>query len=282
MTLLLPAPPAFGYFITNDDSPASATAFGTAVTAAGTANTKGTWVAIHATISYDLYVHNLMVTAGGTAAASDRFLFDLGIGPDAANVTVIAENLVGDNVASVISGGRYYGQVPLYVPAGTQLWARCQSETASDAMRLWVASWGAPDHPESFPKVSYIEALGAGTSGVTTGATVSVGASGALGTATSMGSFTRDVCAVFMAGGSDDTSLTAVAYVGALATDSTPTVQELGVCFTMNGSANNEVRGSSSVIWCDIPSGQIVSGRLSCTGTSDSTMWAIAYGCVRG
>lgn len=287
MTLLLPAPPAFGYFVTNDDSPAAANAYGTTLTASGSTNTKGSWTAIHATVSYDLYLHNITFSSGGVGNSSIRNQIDLGIGPDSSNVTVICENLVGDNSGSTgaasgwLPGGRNYYQVPLYVPAGTQLWGRVASNTASQTVRIAVNSWGAPDHPESFPKISYIESLGEST-GTTTGTAITAGASGALGTATSLGSFTNDVCAVFMVGSSDSGTLTAVAYVGALATDATATVQELGLCFTMNGNASEEVRAQSSVVWADIPSGQVVSARLSCTGTSDASMWAIAYGCVRG
>lgn len=281
MTLLLPAPPAFGYAITNEDSPTGG-AFGATVTASASTNTKGSWTAIHATISYDLYVHTINFTEVATSLSSSRLFVDLGIGPDAANVTVVAENLVADNAAPHTQGGRVYHGFPLYIPSGTQLWARCQANTASDTVRVQVSSWGAPDHPESFPKISFIEALGESL-GTTTGTAITAGATGTLGTATSMGSFTNDVCAVSMAIGSDDSSLTAVNYLGAVATDATATVQELGIaCDHKNLSTVEAVRSNATPIWCDIPSGQTVSARISCTGTSDSTMWAILYGFVRG
>lgn len=287
MTLLLPAPPAFGYFVTNDDSPSAANTYGTTITASGSTNTKGTWVAVHATVTYDLYLHNITFSSGGVGNASARSQVDLGIGPDASNVTVICENLVADNSGTTgagsgwLVGGRFYAQIPLYVPAGTQLWARSQSNTASQTVRIAVNSWGAPDHPESFPKISYIESIGESL-GTTTGTSITSGASGALGTSTSLGTPTNNLCAVFYAMSSDTTTMAAVGYVGALTTDATATVQELGLCATMNGNASEEVRHSSTVIWCDIPSGQTIGGRMSCTGTADATMWGIAYGCVRG
>ena len=286
MTLLLPAPPSFNYFITNEDSPSAAASYGTLVTASGTVNTKGSWVAVHSSIAYDLYVHDIFFSAGGVGNASTRNLVDLGIGPDASNVTVKAENLCADNtggtgsVAGMLSGGRVYMQVPLYVSAGTQLWARAQSNTASKTLRVAVCSWGAPDHPESYPKIGFIESLGE-TLASTSGTAITPGASGALGTSTSLGSFTNDVCAVFMTMSSDSGTLTAVAYVGALTTDATATVQELGLCCTMCGNASEEVRCQSTVVWCDIPAGQVVGGRMSCTGTANATMWEMAYGCVR-
>jgi hypothetical protein len=286
MTLLLPASPAFGYFVTNEDSPAAANSYGTTLTASGTTHTKGSWAAIHATIDYDLYVHNIVFSSGGVGNANTRNLVDLGIGPDSSNVTVIAENLnaanCGNNAAGSgwLPGGVSYMQVPLYVPAGTQLWGRTQSNTASQTVRVAVNSWGGPDHAESYPKISYIEALGESTAN-TNGTSITPGASGALGALGSLGGFTNDVCAVFMGAGSDDTTLSAVGYVGAL-TVGFVGQQELGLCFTMNGNASEEVRSSSSVIWADIPAAETIGARLSCTGTADSTMWAIAYGCVRG
>jgi len=286
MTLLLPAPPSFNYFLTNEDSPNSSSVYGTLVTASGSTNTKGSWVAVHSSIAYDLYLHDIVISAGGTGNVSVRNLIDLGIGPDASNVTVKAENLSGCNTGSTgassgfFPGGRNYMQVPLYVPAGTQLWARAQSNTASKTMRVAVCSWGAPDHPESYPKIGFIESLGENLAS-TSGVAITPGASGALGTATSLGSFTNDVCAAFMTMSSDSGTLTAVGYVGALTTDATATVQELGLCCTMCGNASEEVRCHSTVVWCDIPAGQTVGGRMSCTGTANATMWEIAYGCVR-
>lgn len=286
MTLLLPAPPSFNYFVTNEDSPASSSTLGTLVTASGSTNTKGTWVAIHSTISYDLYVHDICLSAGGTGNATVRNFVDLGVGPDASNVTVKVENLCGDNTggtgasAGFFSGGRNYLQVPLYVNAGTQLWARSQSNVASKTVRIWVNSWGAPDHAESFPKIGYIESIGESL-GTTTGTAVTHGTSGTLGTSTSMGSFTNDVCALMLTGSSDNATLTAVGYVGALTTDATATVQELGLCMTMNGNASEEVRCQSTVVWADIPAGQTIGARLSCTGTGDTGMWTMVHGCVR-
>jgi hypothetical protein len=279
MTLLLPAPPAFGYFVTNEDSPTGGS-YGTAVTC-GAADTKGTWVALLPTISYDLYLHTFTFTEGNVSTFATNIFVDLGIGPDASNVTVKAENLVACNAAPHTQGGRVYHSLPLYVSAGTQLWARAQSSTASQTVRVHAASWGAPDHPESYPKIGFIEALGENTAS-TTGTAITAGASGALGTATSMGSFTNDVCAVGMAISSDDASLTAVAYLGAVCTDATATVQELGICCDHKSLSTVEaIRANSTPIWCDIPAGQTMSARISCIGVSDSTMWAILYGFVR-
>lgn len=281
MTLLLPAPPAFGYFVTNEDSPTGGS-FGTSVPASGSTNTKSAWVAIHSTITYDLYYHTISFSEVAASGVTSRLLCDLGIGPDTSNVTVIAENLNGSNAAPHSQGGSTYHGWPLYVPAGTLLFARTQSNIASQACRVHVASWGAPDHPESFPKISYIEALGEST-GTTTGTAITAGATGTLGTATSMGSFTNDVCAVGMSIGSDAAALTAVGYVGAIATDATATVQELGiVCTHKNLSTTEQVRGTHSLAWVSIPASQTMSARISCSGTSDGSMWAILYGLVRG
>jgi len=281
MTLLLPAPPAFGYAITNEDSPSGGT-FGPSVPAPASTNTKGTWVAIHATINYDLYYHTINFSEVSATGVSSRVLCDLGIGPDSSNVTVIAENLNASNAAPHSQGGTVYHSWPLYVPAGTQLWARTQSNIANQACRVQVSSWGGLDHPESFPKISFIEALGEAT-GTTSGTAITAGASGALGTATSMGAFANDVCAVGMSIGSDNAALTAGGYLGAVATDATATVQELGtICTHKNLTTVEAVRENHTLAWCDIPAGQTMSARISCTGTSDGSFWAILYGFVRG
>lgn len=282
MTLLLPAPPAFGYFVTNEDSPTGGQ-YGTSVPAPAGTNSKSAWVALLPTISYDLYRHTISFSEVSASGASSRLLCDLGVGPDASNVTVIAENLNGSNAAPHTQGGSVYHGWPLYVPAGTQLWARTQSNVANQACRVHVSSWGAPDHAESWPKISFIEALGESTA-TTTGTAITAGATGTLGTATTLGGgFANDVCGVGMSIGSDASALSAVGYLGAIATDATATVQELGtVCTHKNLSTVEAVRENHTMAWCDIPAGQTMSARISCTGTSDGSMWAILYGFVRG
>jgi hypothetical protein len=281
MTLLLPAPPAFGYFVTNEDSP-SGGAYGASVAASGSTNTKGTWVAIHATISYDLYVHTITLTEGNVSTQSTRIFVDLGIGPDASNVTVVAENLEGSNAAPHTQGGRVYHAFPLYIPSGTQLWARSQSNIASQTVRVHVASWGAPDHPESFPKISFIESIGEVLTS-TTSAGMTPGASGTLGGLSNMGTASNDICALSMGVGSQDASLTAVAYLGAVATTAAAQTQELGICTDhKNLSTVEAVRSNSTVVWCDVAAGVELDARLSCTGTADSSMTGVLYGFVRG
>lgn len=117
----------------------SGTASGVSVAAAGTANTKGSWTTIVASTAFDYDLVNVVGWAANSGNVANQYAFDIGVGAAASEVVVIPNLMVYE-----LAGGPYIGaksfdaQVPVSIPAGSRIAARCQSTTASKAMRVWV------------------------------------------------------------------------------------------------------------------------------------------------
>lgn len=276
----------WGYQVNNDDSAGSGTTYGTNLTASGSTNTKGTWTAIHSTITYDLYWHRVTFTANGTtatdmqgAAASRQGLIDLGIGPDASNVTVVAENLLCGS-ASTFGGqlGRNY-LFPLYIPAGTQLWARLQGNVASITCRAAVASYGNPDRSGVFPVIQYIESIGANT-GTSVGTSITPGSNGAMGTDIAVDATANsDYCGFFCAMACEDTTMGNLTHVANVLVGA-DAEEDLGNLTQQSHNSSEFMNSMSWPTFFDCPVGTSVGARASCTGTPDATMSIIAYGMI--
>jgi len=289
MPLLLPTPPTFGYFLTNDDSPGSSTTFGTSITASGSTNTKGTWTTLGMTPSYDLYYHRVHFAANGTAAtdmngaaASRQGLMDIGYSIDGGTtVFTIVENLIVGST-SVIGGqnGRVY-ELPFYVPSGSTIYARLQSNVASATCRIAIMSWGGLANPEQFPRVGMVEAIGAAT-GTSVGTSITPGASGAMGAYAQMvASAANNYIGITMGEACTDTTMAAVNYTGLVGIGAA-TEQELGLCYWSSHNGAEWINSTSFPLWANIPTGIRIALKMSCTGTSDSSITAAAYGFVRG
>lgn len=99
--------------------------YGTVVTAGASANLKGSWVALSDAIPFDAYGLELHFQQANSVVK--RFLFDLGIGSAGQE-----QVLVADFPATSDTGGRFVEKlfVPLFIPAGTRVVMRCQSQTA--------------------------------------------------------------------------------------------------------------------------------------------------------
>jgi hypothetical protein len=108
---------------------------GTQVTGGGTANTKGSWTQIAAATSADIHFLSAFIDvqdAFGSSAAQP-FLVDIGIGAAGSEIALIP-NLLWSNPGQ---GGRQMVSValPIFIPAGTRISARCQSNAA---FQNWV------------------------------------------------------------------------------------------------------------------------------------------------
>jgi hypothetical protein len=280
MTLLLPTPPSYSYHVTNDDSPGSSTTYGTTVTA-GTANTKGNWVAIHSTISYDLFKHRVVFTVVNTAVTSEQMLVDLGIGPDTSNVTVVASNLVAGSASNAAGQiGRVY-MLPLFIPAGTLLFARCQSNIASNTVLCAVQSWGGSDRPGMGPIVTYIEDIGAATAS-STGTAITPGNSGALGSYAQLtAASANDYVGFTLAGGCTNTVITALSQLFSIGIGAATEV-DIGTLHYWAGNASEWINAYSDFVPWDVPAGTRIAARGSSTGTADTSQFAVGYGFISG
>lgn len=275
--MLLAPPGSFGYYVAADDTPSNP--YGVAVTGSGTANTMGSWVSILGTISYDLFWLFVTFTDTNTSATSEQVLADLGIGPDSANVTNIADFLLAGSAANITQPERprtYFA--PLFVPAGTQLWARCQSNIASNVLDVNVQGWGGPDRPASFPVIHKWEAEGE-AAGSSVGTTIVPGASGAQGTYTQMvASSAFDYVGAMMAHACEDTTMTLTSQTGGIGIGAA-TEQDLGTCYFAVHTTNERIGSESIPVFADIPAATRLAARMSSDIASvDTTQSAIIYG----
>jgi hypothetical protein len=272
--VLLAPPVGFGYRITNDNTMSST--FGTTLTASGSTHTMGTWVSLLSTIDEDIYWVWITLTNANTAGTPEQVLVDLGIGPDSSNVTVIAHALSGSCAGAPTAGGRNF-IAPLFIPAGTQLWGRCQSSIASNTIVAAVQAWGAPDRPGSFPVVHAWEPEGENL-GTSLGTTVTPGASGAQGAYAQMAaSAAFDYVGCMFAACCADTTQSVSAYGGAIGIGAA-TEEDLGLCYWERHTGNEDHASLSIPVFADIPAGTRIAARMSCHTTSDATMSGIAYG----
>ncbi|MGH8700059.1 MAG: hypothetical protein ACREVR_02630 [Burkholderiales bacterium] len=108
----------------------TSTSLGTAITASGSANTKGAWTQIIASTDHDARGIGISLVTPDDSASPGRWdgLIDIGIGA-AASEQVIVPNLL---LSAVYEGGNgKYFWFPLFIPKGTRLAARMQCSTAS-------------------------------------------------------------------------------------------------------------------------------------------------------
>ena len=114
----------FGWDICNGTSVGSINTGtgGTTVTASGSANTKGSWTQLIAASASDCVMLGIMLCAGATQVA-----VDIGVG-GSGNEVVVIPNLM-TTMGVVVSSDTTL--VPLAIPAGTRIAARCASPTGS-------------------------------------------------------------------------------------------------------------------------------------------------------
>lgn len=105
----------------------------------GAANTKGSYAELLASATYDAQGFFLWMQKAGHS--NNDVLVDVAVGA-AASETIIVNNLVGPNVGNG-ECTQYY--IPLPIPAGTRLSARCQAVGASDVSKIGVTL--ASGHP---------------------------------------------------------------------------------------------------------------------------------------
>lgn len=118
---------------------------GTTVTASSTANTKGSYAQLIATTAADCVM--VYIQATNLLAVTVNFLVDIAIGPSGSEKVVVPNIfMVG---ASATGGSCFDTLIPLSIPQGTAVSARCQCSTASGAISLKLTTFdGAFTHSE--------------------------------------------------------------------------------------------------------------------------------------
>lgn len=112
-----------------------ASSLGTLLTAAGSANAKGSYAQLVAATTYDLDGFYIWLKDANTNNVS--YLVDIAIG-GAGSEQILVANMVYNTVTGANSGG--YGLwVPMYIPAGSRVAGRCQCTTASATLTASIA-----------------------------------------------------------------------------------------------------------------------------------------------
>ena len=284
--MLLPPHSHFSYFPSTSSVPGvqASNASGLLVTSSASANTYGTWTELHAGLTYPSYFMVFRMagvrTSGDVITATTLNAWcDIGIGPDNANVTVIAEKLSCSNAQGL--GSIFW--LPLYVPADVKVWVRHQNTAGSAKCYVSAAFNGGQMNPGTFPFATRIVAIGA-TAASTTGTAITPGTTNAEGSWTQMiASSAEDYLGLMLSGLINvDTSITTAMMtsgdVGFGGSGSEDTIGE-NVMFGHIFTANEQRESVSFPAFCGIKAGSRIVARVSNSlGTNDSSNSIIAYG----
>lgn len=255
---------------------------GTSVAGSGVAHTKGAWVSLGTTGGESglLSVHaHGAVSWSAPGSPPDQTISLLDIGFDAGTTTAVIPNLLVYHPAALVgSPAAAVFALPVHVPAGSALYARCQSAdgnavTLGVSCSLAASGWGASAAPQR------VEALGASTgssdgTNVTPGAAPSWGSYAELSPATANRADWLVVAAgcpgSFPATGATHNYLVQIA-VGAAASE----VTVLTVPVTVN-ELGQVTQPYSPALPVAIPAGTRVSARAT-TSTGGPNLTVAAY-----
>lgn len=112
--------------------PLAASSDGILVTGAAATNTKGAWVEIIRSTSFDAGLMMFEIRCGTTGLAGDC-MYDIGVGPAGSEQVLIPNVYLSRTTTSAVIGA---WQFPVSLPAGTRIAARAQSSTASNPSAL--------------------------------------------------------------------------------------------------------------------------------------------------
>lgn len=129
--LALPRPFA-GQVTSNLPATPSTSTFGTRATAGGSANTKGSWSQVTASLPHDAYGFWLTMAGTATSATSTDGLLDIGIGAGGSEVVLVPDLLAGW-LGTPTQGPRTLF-IPIFITKGTRVAVRNQGVLAGDTV----------------------------------------------------------------------------------------------------------------------------------------------------
>lgn len=129
-----------GTALSGGTGPSYVSAYGATASSTGTnhdpgavTNTKGTWTEIAASTDRNHQWLVVAVSVGDAATGVHNYLFDIGIG--AATETVLIDNVLLTSDGTSDQGIPHVWEFPIFVPAGSRLTYRMQSNTGTDGDR---------------------------------------------------------------------------------------------------------------------------------------------------
>lgn len=276
MVLFTPQP-HMSYSSTN--SSVGAAASGTALTSGAATNSYGSWTQIHAGLTYEsAYVVTRLSNTGASATTKNSYV-DVGIGPDAANVTVVIEKLSGYNAAPANTGLGNVMLCPVRIPAGTPVWARHQANTASASISILATFAGGPNIGGIWSGLTMQSIVCLGAAVPTVGTGLTAGASGAEGSWTQIVASTTDDYALLGIGMfTNDTTLTGSNYQWDIAYGPAGSETLIAENVLVACAASTELTSMVCIpSWANIPAGSRIAVRASSSGAADTSLTAVVY-----
>jgi hypothetical protein len=254
---------------------------GTVVTASGTVNTKGAWSSLIDPVNYEAFGVYLIFHNTFVAATRTDMLVDIGYGPTGGgSEQVIIPNFLAGWAAvpsaSSLSAKEFF--LPLYIPKGVRLSARCQSVIASDTVSVtaWLLTGASSPPWHVFRKA---DAYGITSSGASNGTVLDPPTTAGTESAwTSIGSTTSrtyEGLLLGVGGTLADTTTTSLAYHVEIGYSSTM----LGE-FYVGTNATEMVAGPIPPlpVFQSIPSGTQLQARIEQSGTDTQDLDVALYG----
>lgn len=184
---------------------------GTTITASGSINTKGSWTQLYSSTAANVVGMTLCPLANTTASSAVTMLIDIGIGGAGSEVVKIPNLIIHNQVGNSTIGASH---IPIFIPKGTRIAARCQSNTASKTASLICLLEYEGDHP-AYWAAAGVETIGADTT-TSTGLLLTTGAGSTFSSWTNIGSTTTRVLHAikpFVGVGSDSTMNNRLGYI---------------------------------------------------------------------
>jgi hypothetical protein len=120
---------------------------------------KGSWVQLIASLTDDTFGLIICLNANQLSGNSRNTVVDIGIGPAASEVVLIADLIGGNAVAYNVTGGGIWYYFPVAIPAGTRIAARAQS-TVTATIACFIQAMQKPQNPSMFKACSHVETIG--------------------------------------------------------------------------------------------------------------------------
>lgn len=278
--MLATLPPEYGWsLVTATGRPAAA--WGTSVTPGN--NTYGSYAELidGALVTQDVWWIDILISSGATAAAARDLIVTIGIDPSAGTSYVDTINhLLGSGAAAydVYSGGVWYG-FPLRIPAGSSIAAKASVNNATvGTVRVTARLYGLPRHPEVTPLGSFVRSFGV-TLGSSSGTTVTPGTTSE-GSYAQLGTATAEPLWYWEWGvGVSDSTMSSVVHHCDLACGDATNKRLIvldGLVHFSSNEATSKQRHQGEFM--RVATGDLIYGRMQCSGTVDSAISMMAYG----
>lgn len=264
----------------------TASSVGTTVAASASANTLGSWVQLTASSPVDCV--GMLIAVNGFEAVARSGAIDIGVGGSGSEVVIASKLLMNSVNADYVTATVIY--LPIAIPAGTRISARCQCSDTSDSVSISAILFqGSFSNGEGYAGVDAIGFL----SGTTLGTAIDPG--GTINTkgayAQMISSTARDYAGFFFIFDNQSHDSTSGSVFASFLVDiamgssgsEVPFVPNLNMYRYSTTVFSIIYQPASPIIWNPVPAGTRLAARAQCSvNTATTRMLGItAYGIYR-